>query len=73
MGAVKNKQTANTLGQVVLYRDKDGWFNWSSANWWDNAPEAQTILQREEVGRFDDLLEALAARDAYNQMMHGST
>lgn len=73
MGAIKNKQTANTLGQVVLYRDKDGWFGWSAAHWWDQAMPAQNgIFQREEIGRFDDLIEAMDARDAYNQMLHGS-
>lgn len=74
MGKVKellaNEPTGVThvAGPIVLYRDKDGWLNWSAAYWFDRNLNRNG---REEVGRFNDLFEALAARDAFNQMMHG--
>ena len=58
-------------GSIVLYLDKDGWYEWTSANFWDSAKHAHFRQPRQEVGRFDELIEALAARDSFNQIVHG--
>jgi hypothetical protein len=70
MGAVKDVMASDPEGRIVLHVDKDGWYGWSASYWWDRNPDPDHY-GREEVGRFADLLDALAARDAFNQMMHG--
>lgn len=77
MGAVKQlimeieEELNPTHCQIVLYLDKDGWYDWSAADFWDKPEHAHYIATRKEIGRYDDLYELLAARDAFNQMMHG--
>lgn len=60
-------------GCVVLFRHNDGWFTWTTARWWDDPLHAHYREGKMEVERFDDLIDALAARDAFNAMMHGTT
>lgn len=62
-----------THEQVVMYQDADGWYDWISAEFWDDPRHEHYRNTRTEIGRFDELYELLAARDAFNQMMHGQT
>lgn len=55
----------------VLFIDKDGWYEWTAGDFWDNPEHAQYVAQRTEVARFDDLWELLRMKDILNQMMHG--
>ena len=70
MGAVKDTVTDE---QVVMYVDKDGWYGWTTASFWDKPEHVQYISTRKEIERFNDLYEVLAACDAFNQMLHGQT
>ena len=63
-----------THSQIVMYRMKDnGFLGWTPASFWDDPRHEHYREYREEVARFDDLYEMLAARDAFNQMMLGRT
>jgi hypothetical protein len=79
MGAIKELVTEieermnPTGGQVVLYLDNHGWYGWTTAKFWDDNHHTHYQQTRQEIGRFDGLCELLAARDAFNQMMHGKT
>lgn len=62
--------------RVVVFKDTDGWFTWTTERWWDkpeNQFEGQRLDTREEIARTDTLAEAHDILNLYNQMVHGST
>lgn len=79
MGAVKElitelEEAINpTHDLIVMYRDRHGWYGWTSASFWDKYEHEQYRSQRTELGRFEDLVEVLNTCRAYNKMMHGET
>ena len=63
-----------THDQIVMFRmNGNGFLGWTPASFWDDPRHAHYKEDREEVARFDDLYEMLAARDAFNLMTHGRT
>ena len=63
-----------THDQIVMFRmNGNGFLGWAPASFWDNPLHEHYKEDREEVARFDDLYEMLAAKDAFNLMMHGRT
>lgn len=62
------------MTKFVIYKDHDGWFHWTTADWWDRPTyklDGQRVDTRVEIGRYDTKDEARAVRDLYNQMVHG--
>ena len=56
---------------VVLYQDKDGWYDWCPARFWDDNKHVHFIKSRTEMGRSNDLIEVFTMIEAYNLMTHG--
>lgn len=54
----------------VVYRSPNGWFHWTTAEWWDMSPHHKA-KGREEYQRTLDLNEAKDIRHAYNMMCNG--
>lgn len=59
------------LTPVVLYQDKDGWYDWCPASFWDDNKHLHFIKTRTEMGRSSDLIEVFDMIETYNLMTHG--
>ena len=62
--------------QVVVFKDIDGWFTWTTERWWnrrENHFEGKRLDTREEIARVDSVDEAHKIINLYNQMVHGRT
>ena len=69
-------ETAEPTADVVVFKDYDGWFTWTTARWWDkpeNQFEGKRLDKREEITRVCTVSEAHDIINTYNQMVHGST
>lgn len=61
---------------VVVFKDTEGWFTWTRAQWWDDPRhllDGQRIDTREEISRVVTVDEAYDIINTYNQMVHGRT
>lgn len=58
---------------VVLYQDKDGWYDWCPAQFWDDNRHEHFIKTRTELLRSNDLIEVFLMVEAYNRMANGQT
>lgn len=57
--------------EIVLYVDPWGWYDWTTARFWDDPRHQHFRNDRTEMGRSHDLMGVLEMQRAYNKMMHG--